>query len=74
MDQHIIRLATEGKQDVLEQLAADGYDYINVVNMKGKSIRKLAKKADETDVVKFLGKLPDFQVTKYNLYIIAVKI
>ena len=62
VDQSVIKMATSGEVEQLEKLAREGYDYINVANVKGKSIKKLAKKEDQKDVVKFLDKLPEFQV------------
>ncbi len=64
VDQNVINMATSGDVDRLEKLAQAGYDYINVTNLKGKSIKKIAKKEDEKDVVKFLDKRPDFQVSQ----------
>ena len=64
VDQCVIDLAVSGKLEQLEKLAQEGYDYINVANLKGKSIKKLAKKEDQKDVEKFLDKLPEFQVRK----------
>ena len=62
VDQCVIELAVSGQVEHLEKLAQEGYDYINVANLKGKSIKKLAKKEDQKDVQKFLEKLPEFQV------------
>ena len=62
VDQCVINLAVSGQVEQLEKLAQEGYDYINVANLKGKSIKKLAKKEDQKDVQKFLDKLPEFQV------------
>ena len=62
VDQCVINLAVSGQVEQLEKLEQEGYDYINVANLKGKSIKKLAKKEDQKDVQKFLEKLPEFQV------------
>ena len=62
VDQSVINMATSGEVEQLAKLAQQGYDYINVANLKGKSIKKLAKKEDQKDVVKFIEKLPEFQV------------
>ncbi len=62
VDQSVIHMATSGNVERLESLASNGYDYINVANLKGKSIKRLAKKEEQAEVEKFLDKLPEFQV------------
>ena len=62
IDQHVIAMATDGKIKELHQLALDGYDHIMVNDLKGRSIRHLAKKHEEMETAKFLKGLPDLQV------------
>ena len=66
VDQNVLNMATSGQVERLEKLAQEGYDYINVANLEGKSAKKLAKMENQKDVVKFLDKLPDFQVRTYQ--------
>ncbi len=66
IDQHVIKMATNGKIDELKLLASEGYDYINIADKKGKSIYKLAKKEKQKTCAKFLEELYERQVTCYK--------
>lgn len=62
VDQHVIQMAKDANKDKLEAMILDGYDYINVTDMKGKSVVRIVKKEKQPDTVDSLRNLHQLQV------------
>ena len=62
IDQHVLEMARDGKRQELENMLLDGYEYVLVSDMKGKTTYNYAKKGKQKETARWLKELPDIMV------------
>ncbi|ELT87281.1 hypothetical protein CAPTEDRAFT_193999 [Capitella teleta] len=68
VDQVFLKLAANGDKEKLETFAVTGYEYINVIDLNGRTSMELAEENGQIECAEFLKKLPTLQANASRLH------